>query len=79
MLKGHEVVVTAFVHRAAGPGWVNSPVIAIIRDDAGNLREEYIQPDQFDQRIMDMHAISYETHSAMRQMAERILKPKGKK
>jgi hypothetical protein len=78
MAKG-DVIVTAYADRCTGPGWFNTPVIAIIRGESGKLREEYIQPDQFDQRMWDMHAISYETHAAMRQMAERILKPKGKK
>jgi len=61
MKKKHKILgkddylVTAYPQYCAGPGWANTPVWLIIKNnESGKLREECIQPNEFSK---DMHLL----------------------
>jgi hypothetical protein len=49
-----ERIIAVVPERCAGPGWSNAPIWVYIRTNAGDLREECIQPDE---RTSDMHVL----------------------
>ena len=64
-LNDRESVVTAYAESASGPGWGNSPVWVIVRDGSGLLRQECIQPDEQNDQIGWLYAVSQQAHLTM--------------
>jgi hypothetical protein len=77
-LKKDEWVVTAYAESCMGPGWTNLPIIAIIQNAEGKIRQEYIQPEDQSAELRLLFSISEDVHLAMRATVTRLLKG-GKK
>ena len=60
-----DTLVTAFAHRAHGPGWANRPIWIIVRARDGTLREECIQPEDQNAAMLWLYDISEAAHIAM--------------
>ncbi len=80
-LNKNEYVVTAYASRASGPGWSNTPIWVVIRDNStGRLREECIQPEHQTAGMRILYGISEQTHAAMvAEVAELLSSTKKKK
>ena len=74
-----ERVVCAFAHPCSGPGWSNSPVVAVVRNIAGEYREVYIQPEAQPSEMVTLYAISAQCTAVMNRCATAILGPRAAK
>lgn len=73
-LKKDEWVVTAYAEMCMGPGWSNLPIIVIIQNSEGKMRQEYIQPDEQSAELRLLFSISESVQLAMRATVTRLLK-----
>ena len=79
-LNKDEYVVTAYASRASGPGWRNTPVWVVIRDNStGRIREECIQPEHQTAGMRILYGISEQTHMAMVAEVAGLVSKKKKK
>lgn len=78
-LAATDTIITAFAQPAHGPGWANHPVIVIIRDGDGRLREEYIQPDQQSEYLYLLYNVSSAAHTSMTNAVHALLRPMKKR
>jgi len=77
-LKAREWLVTAYSEECSGPGWANMPVIVIIQDSLGRMRQEYLQPEDQTEEIRLLYKISQHVNMAMKYAVGKVLK-KGKR
>jgi hypothetical protein len=61
-IRTGDSIVTAWAEPASGPGWSNQPLWVIVKDGDGKLREECIQPEEQDQVMRTLYAISASVH-----------------
>lgn len=72
--EGRKInVVTAFAEPVCGPGWANSPVWVICRNDDGSFYMECIQPEEQSHEMRLMYSLSADIHQKMRREADQIL------
>lgn len=69
-LRKDEYVVTAFAEPASGPGWANALIKVVIGDRNGELRIEYIQPEDQTAEMHFLYGVSAAAHSAMTKAVE---------
>ena len=60
-----DFIVTAYAQSAPGPGWGNSPLWVIVRDAAGVLREECIQPEEQTETMHLLYRASADIHTQL--------------
>jgi hypothetical protein len=65
MISKTDTIVCAYAERAAGPGWANSPLWVIVRNEDGKLRQEVLQPDEQSREVVALYSISEAVHHAM--------------
>jgi hypothetical protein len=53
-----DVIVCAWAAPCNGPGWANQPIRLVVRNHAGEYREEWIQPDEQTERMHTLYPIS---------------------
>lgn len=60
MIERDEYVISAWATNCSGPGWSNSPVIALIgkKGEPGTYRELYIQPEEQGADLLRLHKIA---------------------
>ena len=58
-------IVVAWAEDVGGPGWANSPVWFIWRDDNGTLRQECLQPDEHSIGISFLYEVSVSASTSM--------------
>ena len=63
-IEGH--IMTAWAEACHGPGWANQPVWVLVKDDAGALKIECIQPEDQTAAIGWLFRISEAAHKALR-------------
>lgn len=69
-----EYVVTAFPDPANGPGWSNTPIVAVIQEYGGGpIRLEYIQPKDQTERMRTLYHIGAEVSEALTKDAAVLL------
>jgi len=72
MIEPTDTIVTAFADRCSGPGWSNSPVLVVVRDEKQKLRMEYLQPREQSGEIAALYDTSQAAHRAMVRAVERM-------
>ena len=65
-----DTIVTAYAEPANGPGWANTPLWVIVRDAAGKLRQECIQPGEQTEDMLTLYAFSALLHGRMTRAVE---------
>jgi hypothetical protein len=75
-LAKHETVLTAYAERASGPGWSNTVVVVIVIDGDGELRREWLQPEEQTEAMRLMYTVAAEAHALMTNEASRLLSQK---
>ena len=60
-----EEIVTAWAEFVSGPGWANSPVWVLVREPAGALRIECLQPEAQTEEILTLFRVSDAASRAM--------------
>lgn len=58
-------LVTAFAEPAAGPGWANTPLYIIWRDEKGALHEECLQPEDQSITMKALYAVASASHASL--------------
>ncbi len=79
MIKRTDRILTAYAQSEVGPGWSNSPVYVIVRDNNGNIREECIQPECQTPVMNLLYGISQSVHAEMTRAVMNWQKKKGGK
>ena len=62
-LSQRDRIVCAYAERSSGPGWFNLPLIVVIRDGNGRLREEYIQPKDQPREVILAYGMLASAHN----------------
>ena len=73
-----EHVVTAWAEYANGPGWSNSPVLVLVRNQSHVYRVEYIQPEDQSEGMATLYGVSAATSGAMVRAVESLLRSKSR-
>ncbi len=74
-----EHVVAAYAEPAVGPGWANTPVWVIVRNNRdGTMRHECIQPDDQSRDMRALYRVASEIHAVMTAEAKQILEKRRK-
>jgi len=60
-----EEIVAAWAEFVSGPGWANSPVWVLVREPAGALRIECLQPEAQTEEILTLFRVSDAASRAM--------------
>lgn len=76
MILKSDFIITAYAERCSGPGWANAPVIAIVQNKEGVIREEYIQPDKQTTEMVWLYDVCEMAHLSMRTAVRRTQKKK---
>lgn len=66
-------IIAAYAEPAAGPGWANSPLWLIVRDENQKLRRECLQPEEQTADILNLYSVSAAAHAAITSAARRAL------
>ena len=69
-------VICAYAEPAAGPGWGNSPIWVIERDENGKLHQRCIQPEEQTAEMATLYSVSAAAHSAMTKAVAKASMPK---
>jgi hypothetical protein len=76
----HDEIICAFAQPAGGPGWSNQPLWVIVRSRLdGSLRQECLQPEEFDMYIWTLYDISAAVSAQMKQVLSAYLAGRKKK
>lgn len=76
-LSEHEHVIAAFAEPAAGPGWANSPIVAIIYSSFdGSIRREWVQPRHQTAEMRVLYNLSAQAHMQMTRAVAALVKVK---
>ena len=67
-------ILTAFAEPACGPGWSNTPVWVVLRDENGKFSVECIQPEDQTATMITLYSISSVVHRQMSKEAEKIIR-----
>ena len=57
--------VTAWAERSSGPGWSNTLLWVIVRDQSGKLREECLQPEEQSRAVFTLYDTAAALHKAL--------------
>lgn len=69
---GHKpTILTAFAEPASGPGWSNTPVWYVLRDEHGKLTLECLQPEDQTPEMVNLYDVSRAAHTAMTRAVKR--------
>ncbi|KKN08165.1 hypothetical protein LCGC14_1059420 [marine sediment metagenome] len=71
-------IISAWAEPAAGPGWANTPVWYIYRDDEGLLQQDCLQPAEQSRDIINLYAIDHAVHSRLLGLVEAAVRKLGK-
>lgn len=77
MISSTDQIVTVFTEPASGPGWANSPLCVIVRDENGELRKEYLQPEEQTKDMRILYATAATIHGALMCAVERMRKKRS--
>lgn len=77
-LAANEHIVHAWGERASGPGWSNQPTWVLVREAAGKLRIECVQPQDLPRGSLDLWEISALVHAQMSRLFVHVV-PQGTK
>ena len=69
-MKDGESLVTAWPEPCTGPGWSNSPLYYIIREPAGKMRTECLQPKEQSTEIRLLYGIAAAAHGSLMRAVE---------
>jgi len=69
-----DYVVCAYAQHATGPGWLNTPLWYIVKDENRKLREECLQPEEQSMELKKLYKIAEEVHKALVCEIEKIVK-----
>lgn len=64
-LTKYEKIIAAFGERCKGPGWSNTPILVLVRRTGGDLRLEYIQPEDQTGVLSSLFGVSCEINKVM--------------
>ena len=64
-LNQGDTIITAYAQSAAGPGWSNTPLYVIVRDQNHNLREICLQPEEQTREMALLYGISQNIHYSL--------------
>lgn len=78
-LRERDTIETAYAEYASGPGWSNTPLWVIIRDGNGELRQECLQPIEFNAEIHQLYKIAAAIQEAMTGAVRRHLSRRTRK
>jgi hypothetical protein len=69
-------VLYAYAKPCAGPGWCNTPIIVVVEDKEGVLKDRYIQPEEQTDVMRRIFNVSSELHSLMIDECKKLQEPK---
>lgn len=78
-MKKTDTVVCAYAEPAAGPGWANSPVWVIVRDERHVLREVCLQPQDQSREMRLFYSMSSNVNGMMVKFVEDLRREKRQK
>lgn len=65
-LKKNEIIITAFSDTHTAPGYYNHTVRFLVMNiETGTLRLEWLQPDEFNSKLVTLHKISRSVNEQM--------------
>lgn len=64
-LQHGERILAVVPHRAAGPGWSNSPIWVYIGNNDGKFRSECIQPDERNAELAALFDVGYAVNKSL--------------
>ncbi len=64
-MNAGDRIVTAWAERCHGPGWSNPIVWLLVRDAAGKLRIDGVQPNEQSEGMLTLHGVAAKMHETM--------------
>lgn len=64
-ISSEDRIVAVIASRASGPGWSNTPLWVVVKDQNGKLREVCFQPDEQSPDVRLLYSIAEQTHRTM--------------
>jgi hypothetical protein len=74
-----DSVIAAWGHSASGPDWANQLVVVLVQSEDGNLRLEYLPPNELGLKVnLALFEVSESVNKALSRAATQALEARAK-